>query len=157
MTITESRVRKGVLTLGESTASEDFSCQPTNIRVTPTYDDDGDRTETLCGDVLPPGKIASYALAGTAVQDFDDPAGFLTYLWEHQMETVPFTWQPNIEGAPTWAGDVVLVALEEGGDVGVRITTDFEFDIVGTPTRTYAAPPGAQAEEESVPEPAPVG
>jgi hypothetical protein len=154
MTITESRVRKGVLTLGETAASVDFSCQPTNIRVTPTYDDDGDRTETLCGDVIPPGKIASYVLAGTAVQDFDDPEGFLAYCWDNQMDTVPFTWQPNIEGAPTWSGSLVVVALEEGGDVGARITTDFEFDIVGTPDRTYAAPGVAQ---EEVPAPAPVG
>ena len=147
MTITESRVRKGTLTFGTDdpiaqppTTAVDFSCQPTNVRVTPTYDDDGDQLETLCGDVIPPGKKESWVLAGTSVQDFDDPAGFLTYCYENRMTTVPFTWTPNIEGAPVWTGECVIVALEEGGDVNTRITTDFEFDVAGTLDRAYAGP-----------------
>lgn len=146
MTITESRVRKGSLKFGPvggGTTEVDFSCQPTNVRVTPSYDDDGDRTETLCGDVIPPGKIESWVLAGTSVQDFDDPQGFLTFCFENRTMTVPFTWQPNVEGAPEWSGNVVIVALEEGGDVNTRITTDFEFDVSGDPTRTYGT--GSQA------------
>jgi hypothetical protein len=133
--IVESRVVKGVLTLGV-TPGTDFSCQPTNIRVTPSYADDGDQVETLCGDVIPAGKKESWVLAGTAIQDFDDPDGFLAYCFENRMTTVPFEWQPNITGAPTWSGNVVIVALEEGGDVNVRITTDFEFDVSGIPLRT---------------------
>jgi hypothetical protein len=49
---------------------------------------------------------------------------------------VPFQWVPNTAGAPTWDGNVVIVALEEGGDVNTRLTTDFEFGISGKPTRT---------------------
>jgi hypothetical protein len=137
-----------VLTLGGTPTPTDFSCQPTNIRVTPSYADDGDNIETLCGDTIPPGKRESWVLAGTAIQDFDNDAGFLTYCFENSMQTVPFTWEPNITGAPSWAGDVVVVALEEGGDVNTRITTDFEFDIVGTPTRTYAAPLTASSPQD---------
>jgi hypothetical protein len=147
MTITESRVRKGVLTFGVAPGT-DFSCQPTNVRVTPSYDDDGDNLETLCGDTLPPGKKESWVLAGTSVQDFDDPLGFLTYCFDNRMTTVPFTWQPNIDGAPTWSGEVVIVALEEGGDVNTRITTDFEFDVSGEVTRAYDGATGAETQEE---------
>jgi hypothetical protein len=142
MAITESRVRKGVLTFGADTDSVDFSCQPSNVRVTPSYDDDGDRLETLCGDVIPPGKIESWVLAGTSVQDFDDPDGFMSYCFDNRMMTVPFSWQPNIEGAPTWSGSVVLVALEEGGDVNTRLTADFEFDISGDIVREYGGSSG---------------
>lgn len=135
MTIVESRVKSGVLTLD----TEDFSCQPTNVRVTPSYDDDGDPLEVLCGDTIPAGKKESWVVAGTAVADFDSPTGFLSFCFENRMQTVPFKWQPNITGAPTWEGSCVIVALEEGGDVNVRLTTDFEFDVSGELTRTYGA------------------
>ncbi len=142
MTIIESRLKTGILTFGSAPDTETtFACQATNVHVTPTYDDDGDAIETLCGDSIPAGKKESWVLAGTSVQDFDDPEGFLTFCWENRMETVPFTWQANQTGAPTWAGNVVVVALEEGGDVNTRITTDWEFDISGVPTRTYTPAP----------------
>jgi hypothetical protein len=140
MTITESRLKTGVLTLGDAPDGDDtFACQATNVRVTPSYDDDGDAVETLCGDEIPAGKRESWVLAGTSIQDFDEPDGFLAFCFEHAMETVPFTWQPN-PNAPTWSGTCVVVAVEEGGDVNTRITTDWEFDIVGRPTRGAAAP-----------------
>jgi hypothetical protein len=148
--IVESRVVKGVLTLGSAPTPTDFSCQPTNIRVTPTTDDDGDPVEVLCGDTVPAGKKESWVLAGTAIQDFDSPTGFLAYCYEHALETVEFSWTPNIDGAPVWTGSVLIEALEEGGDVNTRITSDFEFDCVGRPDRTYgvvAADANAEAEK----------
>lgn len=139
MTIVESRVRKGDLTLGGdgSTGGTTFACQANNVHVTPSYADDGDATETLCGDKIPAGKKETWVIGGTSLQDFDDPAGFLTYCFDNRMDTVAFSWQPNTEGAPTWTGNVVLVALEEGGDVNTRLTTDWEFDLSGTPVRQY--------------------
>jgi hypothetical protein len=144
--ITESRVKSGVLSFGTAPGN-DFSCQPTNIRVTPTTDDDGDPVETLCGDVIPAGKKESFVLAGTAIQDFDDPEGFLSYCYDNALTTQAFSWTPNVTGAPVWAGSVVIEALEEGGDVNTRITTDFEFDCVGRPTRTYGVVEDAAAED----------
>lgn len=141
MTINESRLHQGVLTLGDTSSGgpEDFACQASNVHVTPSYDDDGDPIETLCGDMIPAGKIESWILGGTSVQDFDDPEGFLTYCFTHRKETVPFVWEPNQIGAPKWSGSVVIVALEEGGDVNVRLTTDWEFDVAGVPVRAYSS------------------
>ena len=140
--ITESRVRKGTLTFGGEgggipTTGTAFACQASSIKVTPSYNDDGDAVETLCGDEIPAGKKETWTLNGTSIQDFDDPTGFLAYCYDNSLETVTFEWAPNIEGAPTWAGSVVIKALEEGGDVNARLTTDWEFDVVGRPTRTY--------------------
>jgi len=137
MAIVESRVRKGVLSFGDEADTADFSCQPTNVRVTPSYDDDGDAVETLCGDTIPAGKKESWVLAGTSIADFDNPEGFMSYCFDNRMMTVPFKWVPNVEGAPTWSGSVVLVALEEGGDVNTRLTSDFEFDVSGDIQRSY--------------------
>lgn len=138
MTITESRLKSGSLTLGSNGSTTTFACQATNVHLTPTYDDDGDPLETLCGDSIPAGKKESWVLGGTSVQDFDDPQGFLSYCWDNRMTTVPFTWEPNTVGAPTYSGELVVVALEEGGDVNVRLTTDWEFDVSGELSRTYA-------------------
>jgi hypothetical protein len=141
--ITESRLKSGLLTLGGDdlgVGGVEFSCQASNVHVTPSYNDDGDQLETLCGDVIPPGKKESWVLAGTSIQDFDDPLGFLTYCFDNRMTTVPFVWQPNLTAAPKWSGQVVIVALEEGGDVNTRLTTDWEFDVSGVPVRAYEVP-----------------
>ena len=153
--ITESRVRKGTLTFGAegggATGGTAFACQATSIKVTPSYDDDGDAVETLCGDEIPAGKKEKWTLNGTSIQDFDDPEGFLAYCYDTSLQTVAFEWAPNIEGAPTWAGDVVIRALEEGGDVNTRLTTDWEFDVSGRPTRTYAADGGGTETQSTTP------
>ena len=145
--ITESRVKTGTLTFGGSgggtgTPGTTFACQATTVKVTPSYDDDGDAVETLCGDEIPAGKKEKWTLNGTSIQDFDDPEGFLAYCYENSLQTVTFEWTPNATGAPTWAGSVVIRALEEGGDVNTRLTTDWEFDVQGRPTRTAAADEG---------------
>jgi hypothetical protein len=149
--IVESRVKKGELTFTTGTppgTPTSFACQASNVRVTPSYDDDGDAVETLCGDEIPAGKKESWVIQGTSIQDFDDPDGFLTFCFENRMSTVPFEWTPNIEGAPVWAGSAVIVALEEGGDVNTRLTTDWSFDLSGEPTRTYGTT-GTQAPESA--------
>ena len=152
MPITESRVRTGTLTFGGSGGGTGpdgttFACQATTVKVTPSYDDDGDAVETLCGDSIPEGKKEKWTLNGTSMQDFDDPEGFLSYCYTNSLTTVDFTWTPNDVGGPTWAGQVVIRALEEGGDVNTRLTTDWEFDISGRPTRTAAADGAAAATE----------
>lgn len=134
--ITESRLRTGTLTFGPPETPVVFACQATSVKITPSYDDDGDPLETLCGDTIAAGKKATYTISGTSVQDFDNPSGFLSFCWENQTQTVAFTWKAN-PNAPKWAGQCVILALEEGGDVNVRLTTDWEFDLVGTPTRAY--------------------
>jgi hypothetical protein len=157
MTITESRLRKGVLTLGGdgTVPGTSFACQATNVRVTPSYADDGDPIETLCGDSKPAGKKETWVLAGTSVQDFDDPEGFLTFCFDNRMLTVPFTWKPNDGESPEYSGDVVVVALEEGGDVNSRLTTDWEFQVSGDLVRAYAAPLASDAAEAPAREPVP--
>ena len=82
MTITDSRVKQGTLTFGgggggTGTGGTVFACQATAVKVTPSYDNDGDPVETLCGDDLPAGKKESWVIGGTSIQDFDDPDGFL--------------------------------------------------------------------------------
>ena len=145
MAVVESKLKTGSLTLGTAPGVE-YACQQTNVRVTPEHNEEGEAVETLCGDVLSPSATTTWSLNGTAIQDWDAPGGvsFIQYSWETNGETVPFTWTPN-EGATTITGNVTVRALEMGGDVNTRITSDFEWPIAGEPTAVW---PTVMADEE---------
>lgn len=136
MAIVESKLKTGVLAFGGTTPI-DFSCQATNVRLVPSHDSTGDEVETLCGDTLAADTKTTWALAGTSIQDFNDPQGFILWAFTNNLTNVPFTWQPN-PTAGTWSGTVQVKALELGGDVNARLTSDWEFAITGQPTLTPA-------------------
>lgn len=144
MTINESRLKNGTLSLGPTATSLDVSCQITNARINTAYSDDGDPLTTLCGETKgAPRKLDGYKLAGTLVQDFDLPeaeGGVIDFLWNHSLELVEFTFTPDdTASAPVVTGSVTIEIPAEtyGGDVGSRLTSDFEWSIDGAPVRTY--------------------
>lgn len=151
MTITESKLKTGKLTLGGTgtpvTGGVDFACQATNVRIVPTFNDESDAVETLCGDKLAPFTTTEWALQGTSIQDFDDPDGFIKYTWDNNLTSVPFSWQPN-ENATVFSGTVQVRALEVGGDVNSRITTDFDWPITDDPTVVWPTGGGAMSTTE---------
>jgi hypothetical protein len=135
MAIVESKLKTGSLLLGGT----EFACQATNVRIVPTFNEEGDNVETLCGDTLAPSTTTEWALQGTHIQDWDSAGmGIVEYSWVNNLVTVPFVWKPNAS-AVTYAGNVQVRALEVGGDVNTRITTDFDWPISGTPEPTWAA------------------
>jgi hypothetical protein len=146
MTINESRVKDGTLTLGDVASELDASCQLTNIRMNSSYDDDGDDVETLCGERTGKGrKKSGNSLAGTMIQDWAATPSVIDYVWQHDLEVVPFTYAPNGAAGVTITGSVRLEVPGEtyGGDVNARNTSDFEWFVVGEITRT--PPVGADA------------
>jgi hypothetical protein len=168
MAIVESKLKTGKLTLGGTlpvdpappgppTGGTEFSCQATNVRIVPSFNDTGDPVETLCGDTLAADTTADWALQGTSIQDFDSPDGFIQYSWENNLENVPFVWQPNAS-ATMYYGTVQVRALEVGGDVNTRITTDFDWPCNGMPEAVWPTVLGddPQADEEPDEEPATV-
>ena len=139
MPIVQSKLKTGTLTLG-ATPGTDFACQATSVKLTPSYEDDGDNVETLCGEALSPGKKESWTINGTSIQDFDDPMGFVQYCFDNATQIVDFSWCPATGVSPTYSGKCTIVAVEIGGDVNTRITTDWEFAVEGKPTLTPVAP-----------------
>ena len=137
MPVTESKLKTGKLLLGTAPGVE-YACQQTNVRIVPEHNEEGDEQETLCGDVLTAATTTSWSLQGTAIQDWDSATGvsFVQYSWANDGLTVPFSWQPNA-GATTISGTVTVRALEMGGDVNTRITTDFDWPIAGKPTAVW--------------------
>jgi hypothetical protein len=139
MPIVESKLNNGSLTLGDIATGTDYGCQITNTRITTAYEDDGDPLTTLCGETRPAGrKMTGQKLEGTFVQDFDDPAGLVQYLWDNNLATVAFEFVPNDTGAPTLSGSVMLEIPAEtyGGDVKSRLTSDFAWGIQGAVVMT---------------------
>lgn len=134
MAVTPSRVKEGTLTLGGATPT-DFSCPPTNIRITPTTDTE-DAVESLCGDIIQGTGKTTWQLQGTSIQDFDGGgASFVLYCFDNDGDTVDFSWKPNAKPG-VWTGQCVIQAVEIGGDVNTMLTTDFVFGIQGKPIRT---------------------
>jgi hypothetical protein len=151
MAIVESKLKTGKLTLGGTgspvTGGVEFACQATNVRIAPTFNDTGDPVETLCGDTLAPDTTTDWALQGTSIQDFDSPDGFIQFSWENNLVNTPFTWQPNASSV-SYTGTVQVRALEVGGDVNTRITTDFDWPCQGMPDATWPVAGGAAAEPQ---------
>ena len=144
MAIVESKLKTGSLLLGGTgsppTGGTEFACQATNVRIVPSFNEEGDNVETLCGDTLAPSTTTDWALQGTHIQDWDSTGmGIIEYSWVNNLVTVPFIWKPNAS-AVTYSGEVQVRALEVGGDVNTRITTDFDWPISGMPVPTWASP-----------------
>lgn len=138
MPVTESKMKNGTLTLGAAPGT-DFACQASNVKITPEYDEEGDRLEVLCGDVLDPTETRNDKLTIEAVQDFTDVAGFVNYTWLHDLEWVPFTWAPTGATGPSYSGTVKVKAVEVGGEANKRAMTTAEWRVDGKAIRTEAA------------------
>lgn len=134
MPATDSRQGPGTLSLGTLTGA---GCQMSNVRLVPSQDEE-DGTPTLCDPDPAPQVSESWALEGTAIQDWEDSAGFVEFCRTNSGNTVTFEWVPNTTLTPavTFSGSCQVRAVEIGGDVGSQNTTDFSFPVVGDVTRT---------------------
>lgn len=154
MAINESRLKDGILLLGTTPTTLDFSCQVTNARINSSYDDDGDAQETLCGDAIAPGrKLGGRSLAGTFIQDWaggTDTTSITLYCFTHDLEVVAFEYTPNGVDARKIAGSLRIEVPAEtfGGDVNTRITSDFEWQIT-TPLAFTPPLTGVAVQESS--------
>lgn len=133
--IREDKLKNGTLTLG----SFDFATQAQNVSIAPAHKEDGDPLETLSGDQLTPDTVRSNMLKITAIQDFSDPAGFVAYSWDNDLDTVAFVWKPQGATGPTYSGNVQVRAVEVGGEVNKRLTTEAEWPCEGPVLPTAAA------------------
>lgn len=138
--ITESKIKSGTLTFTVDSQQLDFSCQPTNVRIRPAHDTEGDPQETLCGDMLGAEETRNDSLLITAIQDFTDAAGFQAFTWEHDREEVAFSWAPRGAAGPSWSGTVKVRAVEIGGDINRRLTVEAEWPLLGLATWNPVVP-----------------
>lgn len=136
MPITDSRLKGGTLTLD----AVSFASQATNVRLTPATDESGEPLEVLSGETVTADDETTWALVIDAVQDFDNPAGFVNFSFDNAGQLVPYSWQPNPTG-PTYSGTVKVRPVEIGGDVNARLSTSAEWPTTAKPTRVDYTPP----------------
>lgn len=153
MTIKQSKLHNGKLTLGTGDDAINVECQATNVTISSTYNETGDAVVTLCGDGDAPSTSVTRSLKITAIQDFDDPDGLMVWLRDHELTTQAFSWQasPTSEVA---TGTVQVRLGDWGGDVAVRLTTELEMPIAGNVTWSPPPPPAplsASAAESTPP------
>jgi hypothetical protein len=130
--LTDSRLGPGTLTID---GTNDFSSQASAVRLTPSINSE-DGTPTLAYPDPAPITSVDWALNVDAIQDFEDPAGFVNFLMDNALSEKPFSWVPLTAGGPTYDGVLQIVPIEIGGDVAVQVVTSVELPLVGAPTRT---------------------
>ena len=133
--IEDSRLKAGTLTVD----GHQFARQMTSVSLEPSEEEEGEAIETLSGATVEPDEVTSWVLNLGAVQDFDDPAGFVEFARANKGDTVAFTWEPNA-GGPAYSGTVKVRAVTIGGDVATRLTTTKAWPVIGEPTVTYPTP-----------------
>jgi hypothetical protein len=122
-------------------------CQMGNVKLVPSRDEE-DGTPTLCDPKPAPQITTTWALQGSAIQDWEKDDGFVEFCRLNDGTTVPFTWVPNTGKGVTYSGNVQVRAVEFGGDVAKQNTTDFAFPVVGdvaravTPVAVVTTPTG---------------
>jgi hypothetical protein len=133
-TVVESKLRTGVLKLGAPDATvpvpmTEFGCQATSVVISPSYKEDGDPVETLCGGTLPAATTVSRVLKIVAIQDFENADGFMVFLRTHELETLDFEWQAS-PAAEVATGTLQARLGDWGGEVAKRVTTSPEMPII---------------------------
>jgi hypothetical protein len=143
MPTTDSRQGPGKLTIGETAPDLiEVAPQASAVKLTPTVNST-DGTPTLETPEPAPETDVAWALNVSAIQDFEDPAGFVNFLMDHALAELPFVWLPIdsgvVGGDVSYAGTLQVVPIEIGGDVAVQTITDVELPLVGQPVRTDPA------------------
>jgi hypothetical protein len=136
MPTTDSRQGPGLLTIGTPPLDGiEVAPQASSVKLTPTVNTE-DGTPTLETPEPAPNSTIAWALNVSAIQDFEDPVGFVNFLMDHALAELAFTWSPKgATGAPIYSGTLQVVPIEIGGDVAVQTVTDVELPVVGQPTR----------------------
>ena len=130
MTVTDSRVRTGKLSLSVGSDTVEAACQSKNVRIDADIDGGDDRIEVLCGDVVTGSATARDTLHIESIQDFTDSAGVQAFLWRNRGQVADFTWQPTSDAGQTWSGKFTVLAPSVGGDVNAQLDYSIDLPIV---------------------------
>lgn len=144
----------GTLVLGEEGSLTNLESQVTACRLVPSVEN-SDPTNVLSGEQAPGDRSESFTLKGTILQDFGRASGsgvdLTAWLFDHRGETMPFTFVPNTSKGKGITGDLTVEAIDIGGDVKTKPTSDFEWTVVGAPSISGAPAPFARLELDGKP------
>jgi hypothetical protein len=125
----------GKLTIGASGDLTTFSGQVTSCRLVPSVDN-GDQIKVLSGESVAGDRSESFTLEGTLLQDFGATGSTTEWLFNNRGETHVFSFEPSTAAGKKFTGSLIVEAIEVGGDVDTKPTSDFTFNLVGAPVIT---------------------
>ena len=137
MAIKKQKLGPGTLVIGETGSGMEMAKQATAVAIEPSYSD-GDRQIVLSGDVDQEAAEWEGTLTSTFFQDYDGE-GLLAWTWQHDGETMPFTFVPNTAAGFEVSGEVVIRPATIGGDVDAENTSEVEWSLPKKPTITPVA------------------
>ena len=132
MPITDSRVKTGSLVFDPTGTPVDVSCQPTAVSIQPqNTTGTEDIVEVLCGDTIDDSSQGALEanLVLTSIQDFTNSSGLIAYSWQENGNPVEFEWSPTSDPGDTWSGTCVMQAMEVGGEVSTRLSSQASLRI----------------------------
>lgn len=132
MAINVLPIGAGTLTIGGD-ITNDFSEQVTSCTLVPSVDV-GDPINVLSGGQAPGDRSESWTLEGSILQDLGATESKVEWLFEHRGEQHPFEFVPNTSKGRAVTGQLTVEAVNIGGDVKTKPTSDFAFTLVGEPT-----------------------
>lgn len=124
----------GILKFGSTGTEQEFAAQCSNVRLEPSVDTE-DPINVLSGEEIAGDETIAWIVAGTLYQRYDADA-LQDWCFENRLTTLPFIFLPTQDAVNEWKGNCRIVPITIGGDVKVRNTSDFEFQVIGEPTMT---------------------
>lgn len=132
MAVKSITVGPGTLTVGASGALTVFSSQVTSCKLVPSVDQ-GDAITVLSGEQVAGDRTESWTLEGTILQDFGSTDSKTEWLFTNRGTTQVFEYTPATAAGKKITGSVTVEAIEIGGDVSSKPTSDFTWTLVGEP------------------------
>lgn len=122
----------GTLTLGASGDLRQFAAHTTATSLVPSYSD-GDVLNFLDGSTETEVDEETWALEGTFRQQLETDA-IEDWCLTNAGEEMTFTFTPVDAVSKSYTGTVKIRAVNIGGDVKTKNTSDFSFPLNGRPT-----------------------
>lgn len=125
----------GLLTIGEESRLHNMSNQVTNAKLVPKTEKGETRT-VLSGKQRGGLRKESWTLEGKFIFDLGTRESTSDFLFDNRGQEMPFKFVPNNAAGSTFTGTLIVESSEIGGDVAEENEIDFEFSLVGMPTKT---------------------
>lgn len=132
MPIKTITVGPGKLTIGAESLLTNFQSQVTSCKLAPSVDKGG-VLNVLSGEQRSGERKESFTIEGTLLQDLGADKSTTEWLFDHRGETHALEFVPSTAAGKAIRCSVVVEAIDIGGDVQSNPTSDFKFDVIGTP------------------------
>ena len=132
MAVNVLTVGPGTLTIGADANLTNFESQCTSCKLSPSVESE-DPINVLSGEQVPGDRTESFSLDGSFLQDFGSTGSVTEWLFTHRGEEHPFSFTPATSKGKKITGNLVVEAIDIGGDARTKPQSEFSFAVIGEP------------------------